>query len=51
MTRLRLIRHGRPLIDATVAASARALWIDDEPFAALAAASGFPRNGQWLMPG
>lgn len=48
MTRLHLIRHGRPVVDATIAASGWALSTDDEPFAALTAAPGFPRHGRWV---
>jgi broad specificity phosphatase PhoE len=48
MTQLHLIRHGRPLVDASVAASAWRLSADNEPLVALAAAPDLPRSGRWV---
>lgn len=48
MTRLHLIRHGRPVVDASRTASAWRLAADDEPFATLVAAPGFPRSNRWV---
>jgi broad specificity phosphatase PhoE len=48
MARLHLIRHGRPIVVADTTASAWRLAADVEPFATLAAASGFPRSGRWV---
>lgn len=48
MTRLHLIRHARPVVDAAVSASAWQLAVDDAPFVTLAASPGFPRSGWWV---
>jgi broad specificity phosphatase PhoE len=48
MTRLHLIRHGRPLVDAHASPSTWRLAVDDEPFVTLAASSGFPRSARWV---